>query len=51
VELKALPTLHRAPNGQFYVMPDKTTTYTLTVVGAKGRTVRQQLTIQVPPEG
>ena len=49
VEPPAFPPLHRAPNGRFYVMPDKTTTYTLTVVGAKGRTVRQQLTIQVPP--
>jgi hypothetical protein len=48
VEPRAFPTLHRAPNGRFYVMPEKTTTYTLTVVGVKGRTVKQQLTIEVP---
>jgi hypothetical protein len=50
IEPRAFPTLHGAPNGQFYVMPEKTTTYTLTVVGAKGRKVRQQLTIEVPPK-
>lgn len=41
--------LHRAPNGRFYVRPDKTTTFTLTVVGTKGRTVRRQLTVEAPP--
>jgi hypothetical protein len=49
VDPQAFPTLHHAPHGQFYVAPEKTTTYTLTVVGAKGRTVKQGLTIQVPP--
>jgi hypothetical protein len=49
VEPRVFPPLYRAPNGQFYVMPDQTTTYTLTVVGAKGRTVRQQLTVEAPP--
>lgn len=44
------PTLHGAPNGRFYVKPETTTTYTLTVAGAKGRTVRQQLTVAVPPK-
>ncbi len=39
-----------APSGRFYVKPEKTTTYTLTVKDAKGRAVRQQLTIQVPPK-
>ncbi|MBI4874423.1 MAG: hypothetical protein HY822_07310 [Acidobacteria bacterium] len=50
VEPRAFPTLHGAPYGRFYVMPEKTTTYTLTVVGKKGRTVRQQLKIEVPGE-
>ncbi len=45
-----IPTLHGAPNGRFYVKPEATTTYTLTVAGAKGRTVRQQLTVVVPPK-
>ena len=50
VEPRAFPTLHGAPNGRFYVMPEKTTTYTLTVVGAKSRTAQQQLTVEVPPK-
>ncbi len=50
IEPRAFPTLHRAPNGQFYVMPDKTTTYTLTVVDARGRKAQQRLTIEVPPK-
>jgi len=50
IEPPAFPTLHRAPNGQFYVMPDKTTTYTLTVVDARGRKAQQRLTIEVPPK-
>ncbi len=39
-----------APSGTFYVAPKKTTTYTLTVKGARGRTARQQLTVEVPPK-
>ena len=49
IDPQAFPTLHHAPHGQFYVAPEKTTTYTLTVVGAKGRTVKQGLTIELPP--
>lgn len=49
VEPRAFPPLHGAPYGRFYVRPEQTTTYTLTVVGLKGRTVRQQLTVEVPP--
>lgn len=42
-------TLHdSAPTGTFYVSPEKTTTYTLTVVGKKGRKVQRQLTVEVP---
>ena len=48
IEPQAFPTLHRAPNGRFYAMPDKTTTYTLTVVEKKGRTASKQLTLEVP---
>jgi hypothetical protein len=42
------PPLHGAPSGQFYVMPDKTTTYTLTVKSKNGHVARQQLTVDVP---
>ena len=37
-----------APFGQFVVVPETTTTYTLTVVGKKGRKAQKQLTIEVP---
>jgi len=40
--------LHRSPNGQFYVAPEATTTYTLTVTGKHGHKVRKQLTVEVP---
>jgi hypothetical protein len=50
VEPRAFPTLHNAPNGRFCVMPEKTTTYTLTVVGARGRKAQQRLTVEVPPK-
>jgi hypothetical protein len=42
------PTLHGAPSGQFFVSPDKTTTYTLTVTGQRGHTARRQVTVEVP---
>jgi len=42
-------TLHGAPLGQFYVAPNQTTTYTLTVTGRKGRKTQKSLTLQVPP--
>jgi len=37
-----------APYGQFFVAPDKTTTYTLTVTGKKGRKASRPLTVEVP---
>jgi hypothetical protein len=37
-----------APFGQFVVAPDTTTTYTLTVVGKKGRKAQAQLKVEVP---
>jgi hypothetical protein len=40
--------LHRAPLGRFYVRPDKTTTYTLTVKGRHGHRAQKQLTVDVP---
>jgi hypothetical protein len=48
IDPPTFPTLHGAPNGTFYVSPGKTTTYTLTVTGKKGRQVRRQLTVDVP---
>ena len=40
--------MHRSPNGQFYVAPQQTTTYTLTVKGKHGHVARKQLTVEVP---
>ena len=48
IDPPAFPTLHGAPYGRFYVAPQKTTTYTLTVTGKKGRQARRQLTVEVP---
>lgn len=48
IDPPVFPTLHGAPYGNFYVAPEKTTTYTLTVTGKKGRKARQQLTVEVP---
>ena len=48
IDPPAFPTLHGSPYGSFYVSPEKTTTYTLTVTGKKGRQVRRQLTVEVP---
>jgi hypothetical protein len=48
IDPPAFPTLHGSPNGSFYVPPEKTTTYTLTVTGKKGRQDRRQLTVEVP---
>jgi hypothetical protein len=45
------PLKDSAPFGQWMVSPEKTTTYTLTVTGKKGRTARKQLVIEVPPKG
>lgn len=48
IDPPVFPTLRGAPNGRFYVNPGKTTTYTLTATGKKGRQVRKQLTVEVP---
>ena len=48
IDPPVFPTLHGAPVGNFYVSPGKTTTYTLTVTGKKGRQDRRQLTVEVP---
>ncbi|HUI55856.1 MAG TPA: hypothetical protein VLY04_12845 [Bryobacteraceae bacterium] len=37
-----------APYGQFFVAPDKTTTYILTVTGKRGRKSSRPLTVEVP---
>jgi hypothetical protein len=37
-----------APFGQWVVTPDKTTTYTLTVMDKRGRKASKQLTVEVP---
>lgn len=49
VEPRAFPPVHRAPDGRFYVMPERTTTDTLTVEDARGRKVEQRFTLEVPP--
>jgi hypothetical protein len=49
IEPPAFPTLHRSPMGSFYVAPEKTTTYTLTVTGKFGHKATKTLTVQVPP--
>ena len=49
IDPPVFPALHRSPYGSFYVAPEKTTTYTLTVAGKYGHKVRRQLTVQVPP--
>jgi hypothetical protein len=41
--------LHRSPMGSFYVAPEKTTTYTLTVTGKYGHKATRSVTVQVPP--
>jgi hypothetical protein len=35
--------------GSFYVAPEKTTTYTLTVTGKYGHKATRSLTVEVPP--
>src|ERR1035441_588210 len=41
------PIEDSAPFGQFFVAPDKTTTYTLTVTGAFGHKAQKKLTVEV----
>lgn len=49
IEPAVFPTLLGAPIGRFYVSPERTTTYTLTVSDKKGRSVSQKLTVETPP--
>ncbi len=49
IDPPVFPPLHGAPNGQFLVGPERTTTYTLTVTGKYGHKVERKLTIEVPP--
>ena len=42
------PLTDSAPFGQFFAAPEKTTTYTLTVTGKRGRKASKQLTLTVP---
>jgi hypothetical protein len=48
IDPPAFPTLHGSPYGRFYVAPENTTTYTLTVTGKHGHQAKQQLTVRVP---
>jgi hypothetical protein len=48
IDPPAFPTLHGAPNGRFYVAPEKSTTYTLTVANKRGHKAQQQLTVEIP---
>jgi len=45
IDPAVFPTLHGAPNGQFWVAPDAATTYTLIVKGSRGRVARERLTV------
>jgi hypothetical protein len=49
IDPPVFPTLHRSPFGSFYVAPERTTTYTLSVTGKYGHKTSRQLTIEVPP--
>jgi hypothetical protein len=49
IDPPVFPTLHRSPQGSFYVAPAKTTTYTLTVIGKHGHKAQRSLTVEVPP--
>lgn len=48
IDPEVFPPLQGAFHGMFYVAPEKTTTYTLTVTDKKGRTASRQLTIEAP---
>ena len=48
IDPPVFPTLHGAPNGQFLVGPERTTTYTLTVTGKYGHKAERKLTIEIP---
>lgn len=49
IDPPVFPPLHRSPMGSFYVAPEKTTTYTLTVTGKFGHKATRTLTVEVPP--
>ncbi len=51
IDPPVFPPLHGAPNGQFLVGPEQTTTYTLTVTGKFGHKAEQKLKVEVPPSG
>ena len=48
IDPPAFSTLHGSPYGQFYVAPESTTTYTLTVKGKFGHQAQKKLTLEVP---
>ena len=48
IDPPVFPTLHGAPNGQFLVGPERTTTYTLTVTGKYGHKAERKLTVEIP---
>jgi hypothetical protein len=47
IDPPVIPTLHRAPLGQFTVAPERSTTYTLTVTGKRGHKATRQLKVTV----
>jgi hypothetical protein len=48
VDPPVIPPIY-GPVGRFYVLPEKTTTYTLTAVGAKNRRAERSITLNGPP--
>jgi hypothetical protein len=48
IEPAVFKPLHRSPMGSFYVAPDRTTIYTLTVTGKNGHKAQKSLTVEVP---
>jgi hypothetical protein len=50
IDPPVFPTLHRSPYGSFYVAPEKTTTYTLTVTGKYDHKAKRELKVEVPPK-
>jgi hypothetical protein len=49
VDPPVIPTLRGAPMGRFAIAPDKTTTYTLKVVGKRGHMAEKKVTVEVGP--